>query len=92
MQAVPAQEVRSLVIDNLMFGQGDSRFSDDDSLVEKGLVDSTSVLELVQLLEHHYSIKVEDDDLLPENLDSINKIRRFIGTKLEKSRGASVCK
>lgn len=81
-----------MVVENLLFGQGDARFTDDDSLVEKGLIDSTSVLELVQLLENRYSIKVEDEDLLPENLDSINSMRRFIGTKLEKSQRASGCK
>ncbi|HEX5431957.1 MAG TPA: acyl carrier protein [Bryobacteraceae bacterium] len=91
LDAALSRELRGLIVENLMFGQGDGLFTDDDSLIEKGLIDSTSVLELVQILENRYSIKVEDDDLVPENLDSINNIRRFIGAKLELSQGAGGC-
>jgi acyl carrier protein len=77
------QELRSLVVENLLFGQDDGKFSDDDSFLEKGIIDSTSVLELVSLLERQYQIKIEDEDLVPDNLDSINNLSRFIQTKLQ---------
>jgi len=72
-----------LVVENLLFGQDDGKFSDDDSFLEKGIIDSTSVLELVSLLERQYQIKIEDEDLVPDNLDSINNLSRFIQTKLQ---------
>ncbi len=74
-----------MVVENLLFGQVDGQFSDDDSFLEKGIIDSTSVLELVSLLERQYQIKIEDEDLVPDNLDSINNLSRFIQTKLQRA-------
>jgi acyl carrier protein len=77
-----AQELRALVVENLLFGQLDGRLDDDDSFLEKGIIDSTGVLELVSLLEERYSIRVEDEDLIPQNLDSINGLKRYVESKL----------
>ncbi len=55
--------------------------SDSDSFLENGVIDSTGVLELVLFLEETYEIKVEDDDIIPENLDSMDNIEAFIKTK-----------
>jgi acyl carrier protein len=79
------EELRHLVTENLLFGQQDGRFSDDDSFMEKGIIDSTGVLELVRLLEQRYSILLDDDDLVPENLDSINNLSRFVEAKLRRT-------
>jgi acyl carrier protein len=54
----------------------------DDSLLETGTIDSTSILEVVLFLEEHFSIKVEDQDMIPANLDSINKIADFVHRKI----------
>jgi len=54
----------------------------DDSLLDSGLIDSTGVLELVTYLEDTFSISVEDDELVPSNLDSINRIAGFVAGKL----------
>jgi acyl carrier protein len=64
-----------------MFGLDDFELSPDDSLIAKGLIDSTGVLELIAFLEHHYAITIEDSELVPENLDSINALTRFIERK-----------
>jgi acyl carrier protein len=75
-------EIRQFVIDNFLFGQKDVQLEDDDSFMERGIVDSTGVLELVAFLEKKYQIKVEGKDLIPDNLDSITNLRRFIANKL----------
>jgi acyl carrier protein len=54
---------------------------DDESLVEKGIIDSTGVLELTSFLEQQYGVSVSDDELAPENLDSIANLTRFICAK-----------
>jgi acyl carrier protein len=76
------EELPQFVIDNFLFGQVDGELSNDDSFLEKGMIDSTGVLELVSFLEKKYQIKLEDEELIPENLDSINKVSRFITKRL----------
>ena len=76
------QELRAFVVNNYLFGQP-AEFTDDDSLQEKGIIDSTGVLELVSWLEETYRIRIGDNELLPENLDSINRLARFMEGKLQ---------
>jgi acyl carrier protein len=77
------QELRQFIIDNFLFGDQSGRFtfSDTDSLQELGIVDSTGVLELVCHLQERYANAVADEDLIPENLDSVERISRFIERK-----------
>ena len=79
----PHTELRQFIIDNFLFGDQSGRFtfSDTDSLQELGIVDSTGVLELVCHLQERYAIAVADADLIPENLDSVERIARFIERK-----------
>jgi acyl carrier protein len=60
----------------------DNDYKVDDSFLENGLLDSTGVLELVMFLEENYKIKVLDDEIVPENLDSINNIEKYLRSKL----------
>lgn len=76
------KELRRFVIDNFLFGQDDNKFSDEDSFVDEGIIDSTGMLELVAFLEKQYRIKLEDEELIPDNLDSINNLVKFIQKKL----------
>lgn len=76
------KELRRFVIDNFLFGQDDNKFSDEDSFVDEGIIDSTGMLELVAFLEQQYRIKLEDEELIPDNLDSINNLVKFIQKKL----------
>jgi acyl carrier protein len=84
---MPAREyeVRALIIENFLFGEDDGKLSDDDSFLEKGIIDSTGILELVALLEGKYGVKITNNELEPENLDSINKLVRFLGRKTDLS-------
>jgi acyl carrier protein len=76
------QELRKFIFENFMFGTEDVQLSPDDSLVEKGLIDSTGVLELIAFIEKRYGIRIEDEEVIPENLDSINLLTRFIEKKM----------
>lgn len=75
--------IRTFIVDNFLFGQGGDGLADTDSLLEKGIIDSTGVLELVTFLEQRYRIKIHDRELVPENLDSIEKLKRFVSRKSE---------
>ncbi len=75
-------EVRQFVIDNFLFGEKGDDLSLEDSLLEKGLIDSTGILEMVGFLQKTFGIKIEDDEIVPANLDSIHKIGAFIRQKL----------
>ena len=63
---------------NFLFGNESKAFSDEDSFMEKGIIDSTGILELIEFVEEQYEIKIEDDELIPENLDSLNNLSAFI--------------
>ena len=74
-------DIRNFVIQNFMFGPG-AQLADQDSFLEAGLIDSTGVLELVGYLETQYGITVADDDLVPANLDSVDRVVRFVEGKM----------
>ena len=75
------QKIRAFVIENYLFGE-EGKLGNDDSFLESGIIDSTGVLELVRFLEATFAIKVFDEELIPDNLDSINKIVAFLQAKL----------
>ena len=75
------QVIRKFIIDNFLFGQIRHGFQDDDSFLEGGIIDSTGVLELIAFLEQRYGIKVDDDDLVPENLDSVGRVVAYVQRK-----------
>ena len=75
-------ELRRFVIDNFMYGR-DCQFRDEDSFLELGIIDSSGLLELVNFLETQYGIQVEEADLVPENLDSVAQLARFLRGKLD---------
>lgn len=75
-------EVRQFVVENFLFGQVSTELRDDESLLDRGLIDSTGVLELVGFLEHRYGISIDDPELVPDNLDSIARIVAFVEAKV----------
>ena len=74
-------EVRQYVLDNFLFGRTEVEVSSDASFLDLGIIDSTGVLELVTFLEDKYQIKIEDEELVPANLDSLKGITRFVEAK-----------
>jgi hypothetical protein len=73
-------EIRRFITGKFMLNPGDN-LDDDMSLLETNTVDSVGILEIVGFIENHFNLKVEDEELTAENLDSINKIVRFIEKK-----------
>ena len=77
----PTTQIRSFIFENFLFDADESSLGNDDSFLEQGIIDATGVLELVEWLEETFSLKVQDEELVPENLDSVNKLSAFIAQK-----------
>jgi acyl carrier protein len=77
-------KVREFVVENFLFGDGET-LKDDTSFMEEGIIDSTGILELVFFIEETFGFSVEDDELIPDNMDSLQNIARFIDRKLNAS-------
>jgi acyl carrier protein len=75
------QDVRNFVISNFLFGV-DNGLTTEQSFLSTGIIDSTGVLELVAFLEDTYQMKIADNELVPENLDSLQNVTGFVGRKL----------
>jgi acyl carrier protein len=73
--------ITQFIRENFIAGRSDVTLDPDQSLIESGIMDSTGVLELVEFLESTYGIRVEDEELVPENLETINNILKFLQTK-----------
>ena len=73
-------KIREFIVENFLFGSANG-LNDDTSFLDEGIIDSTGVLELVTFIENEFSIQVEDDELIPENLDSIDNIAQFLERK-----------
>lgn len=80
------QDLRHFIINNFLYGEGGDNLSNSDSFLEKGIIDSTGVLELASFLEEHYNLHLEDEDLVPANLDSIDNLVGFLQRKLASRR------
>ncbi len=75
-------QVRQFVCQNFYVADPAS-FGDDTSFLDRGIVDSTAILEVVAFLEERFQIKVDDADFVPENLDSLDRIAAFVNRKRE---------
>jgi len=67
-------------VENFLFGEDDG-LGPDESFLERGIIDSTGVLELVGFLERRFGVRVEDHELVPANLDSIRGLVNFVERK-----------
>lgn len=74
-------KIKEFIIENFLFGTEEEPIEDDTSFLEQGIVDSTGILELVEWLENEFQISVADDELIPENLDSIHRIFDYLEKK-----------
>lgn len=74
-------ELRKFIQENFMMGRELEEFTDSSSLLDLGIIDSTGVLELVSFIEETYSFTIEDNELVPENLDSIDHLVDYINRK-----------
>ena len=74
-------KIREFVVENFLFGKDDG-LNEDTSFLDEGIIDSTGILELVSFLEEEFSISVEDEELIPENLDSILNVVAYLEKKI----------
>ena len=77
------QELRTFIVDNFLFGDASGRFtfSDDDSFQRRGIVDSTGIMELVMFLESMFGVKIQPEEVIPGNLDSVSRAAQFLARK-----------
>jgi acyl carrier protein len=73
-------EVRRYIVENILFGDGD-KLDDHASFQESGIVDSTGFLELIAFIEETFDMTLTDEELVPENFDSVARIAKFVETK-----------
>jgi len=74
------ERIRTYIVENFLFGD-DRGLEDSTSFLDSGIIDSTGILELIGFLEESFALKVADDELVPENLDSIDCLVRFMALK-----------
>jgi acyl carrier protein len=75
------KRIREFIVETFLFGEDAEDLKDDDSFLETGLIDSTGILELIQFLEESFDIEIEDEEMIPENLDAIDRSTRFVERK-----------
>jgi acyl carrier protein len=79
---MPNEEIlRKYILENYLFTDDDSELNNNDSFLDLGIIDSTGIMEVVLFIEMEFDIEVDDEDLLPENLDTINNLVKFIATR-----------
>ena len=75
------QQVRNYILENFLFTSDASALANDVSFLEKGIVDSIGVLEMILFLEQEFAIKVADSEMVPENLDTVGNIVHYVQSK-----------
>jgi acyl carrier protein len=73
--------LRKFILENYLYTEDESALKDDDSFLDSGILDSMGILEVIDLLNEAFSIELEDDEMIPDNLDSINDLLAFIKKK-----------
>jgi acyl carrier protein len=76
-------QIRQYILENFLFTDDESALRDDASFLEEGIVDSTGVLELVMFVEETFGIEVADEEIVPENFDSVEKLARYVRAKTQ---------
>jgi len=77
-----SKRIRDFLFLNFLFGYQENDLDDDASFLEFGLLDSTGILELIAFIEEEFEIDIDDTEIIPENMDSINKVSRFVSKRL----------
>ncbi|MCP4154643.1 MAG: acyl carrier protein [bacterium] len=77
------EKMKAFIKETFMTGGGHEEFEDDESFLENGIIDSTGVLELVTFVEETFDIDVEDEEMVPDNLDSFDNLTVFVDKKLK---------
>jgi acyl carrier protein len=79
------QQIKSYIAKNLIFSGDEFNYPDHASFLEEGIVDSLGVMELVSFVEDKFGVKVADQDITPDNFDSVTKLSAYVQRKLNGS-------
>lgn len=74
-------QIKNFIIDNFLFGES-NHFDENTDFFQKGILDSTGIIELVSFIEQSYNISVNDEELITENFSSLNRITNYIQSKV----------
>lgn len=75
------EAIKTYIVENFLFGDTEPLTSDSMSLLDNGIIDSTGVMELVAFLEQDFGLTIADEELVPENLDSVENLSTFVSRK-----------
>lgn len=75
------KQIRDFILENYLFTNEDSALSNDQSLLEAGIIDSTGILELIAFLQETFGLTVDDDEMIPDNFDSVDRIVSYVSRK-----------
>ncbi len=81
MADVLRDKIRDFILENYLFTPDTTALGLDDSLLERGIVDSSGMMEIILFIEEQRGIVMRDDEMVPDNLDSVNKITKFVQGK-----------
>lgn len=76
-------KIKNYILENYLFTDDQNALNDSDSFLEKGIIDSTGILEVVFFLEEEFGVQVQDEEMVPENLDSVDNIVAFVEKRIE---------
>lgn len=80
LNAPALPEIRAFIVENFLLGK-DSGFDNGESLLESGVIDSTGIMHVVAFLEERFTITVDDEDMIADNLETVNRIAAFVERK-----------
>jgi acyl carrier protein len=83
------ETVRDFVVENFLFGE-DGMLKEETSFLESGIIDSTGILELIAFLEETYGLTIGDEEIVPENFDTLGNVVRFLERKLSPAAGGGI--
>ena len=74
-------QIRDFIAQNLLFSDNGFQYDDDDSFLQEGIVDSVGVMDLVSFVEENFKVAVDDQEIVPNNFDSVNKVAQYVRSK-----------
>jgi len=75
------ERIQMFILENYLFTSDTGALGVDDSLLGRGIVDSTGMLEIIMFIEEQLGVTVMDEEMVPENLDSVSRIAAFVESK-----------
>ena len=85
------EQIREFLSDSFLYNPDGFPLGDEDSLIANGVIDSTGILELTQFVEDEFRVDVPDEEITPENFDTVNRILEYVERKLAEANDIQVC-